>query len=197
MSDNKMLDLVIEEVSGCGSAFGFRQVDAVTALLALEQRGSEFTQAWRTVDLPSFGGIHFVETTWVHLHALVRQCRPFRELYGSQLDVRWRSAVQEPSAVSIFKPPLWLFPHLPDVVCPIAAKPWQELGVADEHKDVAWAIACEVEELLWAAIKWQITDRDFLETNPFMPLVDLISGTAVFPIGLIADRFWWGGLRGE
>jgi hypothetical protein len=85
---------------------------------------------------------------------------------------------------SIFKPPLWEFPEIPNVVKQLSiASPKDVLApISEQDRDVYWQLACDVDVLFWSALDWEVIHRGSRDTNPYLPLINLIE-RGLYPLG--------------
>ena len=60
--------------------------------------------------------------------------------------------------------------------------------MATEDRDLFWELACDTENKFWHAIDWEILHQDELRTNPYYPVLQLVS-RGLYPLGLESDLF--------
>jgi hypothetical protein len=95
-----------------------------------------------------------------------------------------------PDRSTVFTPPLWKFPGLFNVVLQLSIAPPKNVlqRVATEDRDLFWELACEIENKFWGAIDWEILHQDALRTNPYYPVLQLVS-RGLYPLGVESDLF--------
>jgi hypothetical protein len=132
--------------------------------------------------------------------AVLRNCRDRVNAAGRDHEVdMWTAKLARcvqrlvqalPDKSAVFKPPLWSFPGVYNVVSQLSIAPPKNVlqGIATEDRDLFWKLACDLEDKFWGAIDWEVLHQDNLRTNPYYPVL-LLASRGLYPIGLDSDLF--------
>jgi hypothetical protein len=95
-----------------------------------------------------------------------------------------------PTKLELFKPPLWDFPGIPNVVKQLSiAPPRNSLDhVPSPERPVFWELACAMELKFWAALESELLFGGDLQTNPYWPVLQL-AGRGLYSLGFDGDAF--------